>query len=129
MPNRHNADDLLAVALAGGATMESAAAQAGVGKTTAWRRSKEPAFRAKVASLRSEMVSRALGHLSEGCGEAAITLRHLMLKSEDERIKSGCAKAILTILSRLRENIEISEQLEALRQQVEELKDAKSHKD
>ena len=55
----------LALALAVGKTIKQAARAAGVSERTAQMWWTEPDFKARVAELRGEMVSRALGSMTE----------------------------------------------------------------
>src|SRR5262245_42645707 len=63
---RSDADEALALALAGGQTIREAAAQVGVSERTAHRRLDDPKFRARVVELRSLVVMRAAGLLADG---------------------------------------------------------------
>jgi hypothetical protein len=62
---RRNADEALALALAGGQTLRAAAAAAKVAERTATRRMADPAFRQRVAELRGDMVQRSLGRMAD----------------------------------------------------------------
>ena len=53
---RKNADQALMLALACGATVESAARKASVSESTIYRRLKDPGFQRELAKLQSEMV-------------------------------------------------------------------------
>lgn len=59
--SRKNADEALLLALACGATVESAARSAGVAERTAYRRLNDPAFRRRLQDLRADMVQRTAG--------------------------------------------------------------------
>jgi hypothetical protein len=109
----------LALALAAGKTARDAAEQVGVGERTAARRLADPAFRARVAALRGEMVSRALGRTADGMNEAADTLRGL-LKATSETVQLGAARTLLELGVKLRESVEQEERLRALEELVKQ---------
>jgi hypothetical protein len=110
---RKNADEALALALATGQTLRTAAATASVGERTAARRWVDPAFRRRVAELRGELVGLALGKLADGMAEAAGVLRHL-LTAESESIRLGACRAMLELGVKLRERVEMEERVKAL---------------
>src|SRR5262249_54528151 len=95
--------ELLAAGLAAGRSVKKAAAAAGMGERTAYRKLKDPAFKALVAELRQRMVSRAVGRLSAGMTQAAGKLLKL-LASRDEKVQLAAAKAILEAGPRLRDS-------------------------
>jgi hypothetical protein len=113
---RSRADDLLVATLAGGATVEAAAALCEVSERTIYRRLKDPAFKARVAQARADLVERSLGHLSLGAVDAAVTLRNL-LEAEDNRVKLGAARAILELGLKVRDSVEIEARLRTLEEQ------------
>jgi hypothetical protein len=85
---RRKGDAALALALASGRTVRDAAEAAGIGERTATRRVADADFRRRIAELRGQMVSRALGKIAEGMTEAADTLRAL-LTAEGESVRLG----------------------------------------
>ena len=110
---RKAADETLAAALAAGKTIAAAAATAGVGETTAYRRLKVPAFAARVRELRAAMVATALGRLSDGMTAAADALNELV-RSADLDAKFKAAKAVIELALRVREQVDIEERLAAV---------------
>jgi hypothetical protein len=92
--NRGEGEDALAVALASGQTLRSAAAPAGMGERTATRRWADATFRRHVARLRTDMVGRARGRVADGMSEAADVLRQL-LTAESESVRLRAAVALL----------------------------------
>lgn len=127
---RHGADEAIAVALATGQTAQGAADAAGVGVQTVWRRLRNPAFKARVAELRAQMVSAATGKLADGMGEAAEVLRNLIGDTcadgepRSEKIILGAAVKLLELSVKLRDSVELEERLSALERAVKEGKDA-----
>jgi hypothetical protein len=119
--SRKSADDALVAALAGGNTVEAAAALCAVSEATVYRRLREPGFRRRVSWARAELLERALGHLAQGSAEAAIQLRNLVADSKDERVKLGACRTILEMGARLRETVELAEDLAEMQRQLEDL--------
>jgi hypothetical protein len=116
--DRRNADARIIAALAGGATREDAARQAGVGVATVYRRLTEPGFRAAVQQARGEMVSQSVGTLARIASAAAITLG-LLLKAESESVRLGAARAILELGCKLRESEELEARIQALEESAQ----------
>jgi hypothetical protein len=116
LPPRHEA---LALALAAGSTLHAAAAEAGIGATTAkrWLR-EQPAIIRRVGELRAEMTAQALGRLIDNMASAADTLAYLSRKAESETVRLGAARAVLELANKTRETVELEERLQALEKQV-----------
>lgn len=93
----------VAVALASGQTVRGAAASCGVGETTVYTWSKEAVFRRRVAFLRAEMSSQAVGLLAALSGRAAAQLGKL-LDAENETVRCRAAQLILELGPKLRES-------------------------
>jgi hypothetical protein len=110
---RGRADEALILALACGATVEAAAAKAGLGKTTAFRRLKDPKFRARLDSARSEMVQRATAMLTAAAMEAVKTLLDLQDKKQPAATRLGAARSVLEIGNKLRTENDLVARLEA----------------
>ena len=122
---RKNANPMLLVALAGGATVQEAAQRAGVGEATVYRRLKAPTFQRKLRAARSAMVERAVGKLSEASTEAVDTLQEL-LQADGETVRLGACRAILELGSKLRESTEYAERITALEAALPESADKRS---
>jgi hypothetical protein len=115
---RRNADDMLMLALACGATLENAAAQAGVSKSTVRRRAKDPEFQAQVQALRADMVQRTSGALTAAGTESVRTLLDLQKPTAPPPVRLGAAKAVLEIGMKVREMAELQQRLAALEEQM-----------
>ena len=113
---RKSADEALVAALAGGATVRDAAAQAGVSERTAFRRLADVAFRRRVSEARAGLVERAAGKLADAATEAVDTLRAL-LKARDT-VRLGSARSILELGTKLREAVELEQRLQALEERL-----------
>jgi hypothetical protein len=115
-----NADELIATALAAGATAAEAATQAKVNPRTVFRRLQDQGFRDRVAELRGQMLSRTLGKLSDGTVEAAEALRE-MVKEETGAVRLGAAKALIDLTVKVRESVDLEEQVKELEQRINEV--------
>src|SRR5262245_55808310 len=93
---RKNADEALALAVATGQPLRTAAGTAGVSERTACRRWADPDFRRHVNELRGELVQRSLGRLADGMSEAADVFRQL-LAAESESVRLGVARSPLEL--------------------------------
>jgi AcrR family transcriptional regulator len=107
---RGSADDVIAVALAGGQTVADAARNAGVAERTVYRRLEDTTFRRRVNELRADLVERALGRLTEGMTQAADRLMALVA-SKDEQVALRAARTVLELVPRLRESVEMERRL------------------
>jgi hypothetical protein len=116
---RKKADLELLLALACGATPESAAQKTGFGLRTVYRRLAQPVFREQVQHMRADMVRRMTGMFT-AAGMAAIkTFTTLQESATSESVKLGAARAIIELGCKLRETVEVTERLTALEEQVE----------
>ncbi len=116
---RKNGDTTLVLALAAGTTVKDAAAQAGMGERTVYRRLENVEFQQRVTAARSEMVSRAVGLLADAATDAVSTMRGL-LSAESESVRLGAARGILELGTRLRETVELAAELQRLKDTVAE---------
>jgi hypothetical protein len=110
-----------ALLLAVGRSVKAAARDAGVAERTLRNWRCVSAFRARVQELRSDVFGRAVGALCGISVRAARTLAGL-LQSTDEKVQLGAAKAVLEAAPRMREQIDLVEQLEELKRQMEEVR-------
>lgn len=75
----------------------------------------EPAFRAEVDALRSDMLARAVGRMAGLVDEAAETLRDVMRDPDAPAgARVSAARAVLQLGADLRERLELTERVEAL---------------
>jgi hypothetical protein len=102
------------MALACGASPESAAQRAGLSLRTVYRRLAEPGFQAQVRQVRGEVVRRAAG-LFTAAGMASIkTLTALQEAAASEAVRLGAARAVIELGCKLRDSVELTERLAAL---------------
>jgi len=113
---RRQADELLLMALACGATVEAAARKANVSVPTVYRRLQDPEFTQRLTKLRAEMVQRTAGSLTAAGMEAIKTLLALLQASYSGSVRLGAARAVLELGVRLRESVELEERIAALEQ-------------
>lgn len=106
--------------LAAGRTIAEAAQHYGISTRQIDRWRADPAFRQREVELRSDLVSLALGRLSDAMKDAADTLVSL-LKSTNDTVKLGACKAILENGNRLRESTEIEARLKSLEERAKEI--------
>ncbi len=115
--DRFRADGVLIAALAGGSTVEDAAATAGVGVATAYRRLKEPEFRRRIDDARAEVIAAAVARLGAASGKAVTTLEDL-LTAESEAVRLGAARATLDAALKWREHQDLAERVRLLEEQL-----------
>jgi hypothetical protein len=115
---KRRADETLLTALACGATVEAAAAKAGVSTATAYRRLQEPDFERPLQELRADMVQRTAGTLTAAATEAVKTLLALQKDPTPPSTRLGAARAVLELGVKFRETVELEERLAALEQQL-----------
>ena len=106
-------DEALLNALAAGCPVKEAARAAGLSERTAYRRLASAAFQRRLAALRDELITAALGELASGASEAVATLKRL-LKANDERVQLAAARALLEQVLKLREAVSLEQRLAAL---------------
>jgi hypothetical protein len=102
--HKQGADDKLVLALAGGATLAAAAAQAGVSERTAHRRKACGEFQARLQDLRGQLLEQAATKLLAGMTRAAERLAELV-ESEDDRTALA-ARAVLSLGLLARERLD-----------------------
>jgi hypothetical protein len=90
------ADELLAHALAAGRTIAGAAQTAGVSESTAYRRLREPGFRARVNELRAALLDAVTGQITAETLTACQVLSRL-LRSPSEMTQLRAAKTMIEL--------------------------------
>jgi hypothetical protein len=115
---RHGADEALLLALACGATADSAAQKAGVGARTVHRRLADPDFRRRLQELRGDMVQRTSGALTAASTEAVRTLLELLKPTQPPAVRLGAARAVLELGLKLREAAELEGRLAAVEERL-----------
>jgi hypothetical protein len=118
---RKNADQVLAMTLAFGATLEAAAEKAGVSAKTAYRRSKDPSFRERILEIRAELVTRTSATITAAGQEFVKTLLELVKPPTPPAVRLGAAKAGLEIGMKAREIASLETRIAAMEQQLASL--------
>jgi hypothetical protein len=118
---RRKADAALALALACGATPESAAQKADVSLRTAYRRLADAAFRAQVDEVRAEVMRRSTDMFTAAGLSAIKTLMTLQDSAESESVRLGAARAVIELGCKLREKTETTARIAALEGEFETL--------
>lgn len=111
-------DEVVLMALACGATADTAARQAGVSRRTVTRRLSDPNFQARLQALRDEMVQRSSGMLTASAGEAVKTLVALQSTTTPASVRLGAARAIIELGIKVRETVELIQRIAELERAV-----------
>lgn len=106
--------ELLAVEVAGGASIKAAANVVHCSINTAYHISSDPAFNQRVAAIRSEITSSTVGILTQAATRAAQTLLELLGKENEPPIRLNAAKAVLLQLGPLTELGELRQRIDKL---------------
>lgn len=100
-------------ALAAGSSVAEAAERAGVSAKTAYRRLREPEFKAKITVARDALFADAVGKLADAASAAIATLVDL-LGSSSPTARLGAARAILEHGPKLRDQVELEARITVL---------------
>ncbi len=111
-------DESAILALACGASVETAAQKAGISKRTLQRRMADPEFRRQIQVARGDMVQRNSGTLTAAGTEAVKTLLDLVKPVNAGAVRLGAARTILEIGVKFREVADFEERLATLEQQA-----------
>jgi hypothetical protein len=111
---RKSADETFLIAIACGATVESAAAKAAISSRTAHRRLLTPDFQIRLKEVKTEMVQRAAGMLTAAALESVKTLLALQESTNPPATRLGAARSVLELGVRLRESAELHERMNEL---------------
>jgi HEAT repeat protein len=116
---RKKADDSLLMALACGATVDSAARQCNLCVRTVYRRLDDPDFRFRLQELRADMFQRTAATLTAAGSEAVRTLLELLKSANPPATRLGAARSVLEMGMKTREFAELEDRLAALEGQAE----------
>lgn len=117
---RKKNEDALLLALASGATVDEAALQCEIDPRTVYRRLADESFAAQLGKLRGEIVARAAGRLTAAGMEAVHTLLDLQKAPTPPATRLGAARAILELGLRVREVVDLQQQLDGLETRLAE---------
>lgn len=93
----------LAVMVASGHSIKSAATEAGCSDSTAYGISASRDFKQRVSEIRTEITYQAVGTLADAATEAVVTIRELLDPSNEPTVRLSAAKAILAALPAITE--------------------------
>jgi hypothetical protein len=111
----------LAVGVAAGLSIRSAAKRAKIAERTAHRRAADPAFSRRVNELRAAMTVRALGILTGSVTAAARRLRRLLKASAPIALRA--AVAIIDMQTKLRQAGQLEERVSELERRAKRQED------
>ena len=111
---RKKAEDKLLLALACGASVDSAARECGISPRTVYRHLENVNFCRRLQALRADIVQRTAGALTAAGHEAVRTLVELLKPTVAAATRLGAARAVLESGVRLREIAELEARLAAL---------------
>jgi molybdenum-dependent DNA-binding transcriptional regulator ModE len=115
-------DLALLTALAAGSSIKDAAKVAGISERTAHRRLEDLEFQERIAELRTQLLSKAVGRLTDATTEAADTMRSL-LQSKSDSVRLSAARAILELAPKLREAVELERRIAQLETEAKKNED------
>ena len=125
MAKRRKGNEALRLALACGATVQSAAGKAGLSPRTAQRRLKDPEFRKQLDQLRGEFFERASGMLAAAVPEAIKALLSIVQDpSQPASVHVAAAKTMSDMLMKFQDRVVLTKRVSALEQQVDDPKEA-----
>ncbi len=104
----------LALAVASGLTIKSAAEQTGNSERNAYRLSASDEFRRRVNEIRSEVAAATVGTLTTAASMAAATLIELLDESQEPSIRLQASKAVLAAVGPISELGELRARLDAI---------------
>src|ERR1700722_5849537 len=122
---KRGADGKLLLALACGATAETAARQAGVSESTVRRRLKDKGFVQKLHKLRAEMHLRVADQLTAASTEGVRTMVQLMKETNSGTVRLGAARSVVELSTKVRETADLAVRLAELEQRLEQQADQK----
>jgi hypothetical protein len=106
------------LALACGATVEAAAAKAGVSARTAFRRLKDPLFEQRLQDVRTDLVQRMASMLTAAGHESVKTLIALLGSENPPAVRLGAARAIVDLGLKVRELADLNGRVASLERQL-----------
>jgi hypothetical protein len=115
---RKNADQLLLMALACGATVEAAARAADISQATVYRRLQDDEFCTKLQQTKADMVQRTASMLTASGMESVKTLMELQKPLTPPAVRLGAARSVIELGVKIREVADLEKRLAALEQQA-----------
>jgi hypothetical protein len=100
-------DSMLAIALASGESISQVAEQAGIERSTIYRKLENPEFRRLVAEYRDRLIATALGRIAENMTRGADVLAQ-MLDAPEPHIRIRAARALFSLGMKLRDSVDLT---------------------
>lgn len=111
--------DAFALAMASGAGIKAAAGVVGMPARTCYTWAREDEVRARVAEIRADLTTQAIGKLTATAAEAAEILATIMRdENTPAQTRVTAARAILSDLLALESHAELKAKIEALEERV-----------
>jgi hypothetical protein len=108
----------LLLAIACGATAETAARNAGVSERTVHRRLADPAFQRRLQVVRADIVQRMSGTATAAGLEALKTLLALQKEGVPPTVRRAAARDLLEMGFKLRAHADFAQRLQALEERL-----------
>ena len=108
----------IAVLVAGGSSIKTAAETVGCSLQTAYNLSATPEFKNQVAAIRNDAVAAAVGVLSQAASKAAQTLVDLLSSEHEAKDRLAAARLILANLGPIQELGELRERITKIESQA-----------
>jgi len=108
---------LLALALAAGTPVGTAAEHAGISRKTVQRCLARPAFRRLVARLRGDRLAAALGRRTDNMTRAADTVAAL-LDAPEPHLRLRAARALMSLGLRFRDSVDVTDRIRDLEREL-----------
>src|SRR5262245_53783052 len=110
-------DEILANALAAGATVKAAAEAVGLTERSVYLRLADPAFKARVVELRAKALDAVVGKLARLAGDAVDRLAEVV-RGESAALAVRAALGTLDAVCRLRTHAELEARLRELERKI-----------
>jgi len=119
--------DDAAFGIAKGETAAALQLRLGISQRTLWRWKAKPEFKRRVAELRAELMSTALGRAAEGATKASDKLIGL-LDSKKSGIVLAAAKALLQLSGQLFASVQLRDEVAEMNRKLSEIEAAQKAK-
>jgi hypothetical protein len=116
---REQLDHQLLLALACGASVETAARTLKISESTIRRRLRDHRFAARLKQMRSDMAVRIADQLTAASTEGARTMVELMKAGNPPSVRLGASKAVVELSMKARENADVQQRMNELEQRLE----------
>lgn len=107
----------LSMAVASGNSIRAAATLCNCSEQTAYNLSATAEFKSRVSAIRSEIVSQAVGIITDAATQAAATLQELLGPANEPSTRLNASKAILNALQPLSELGELRARIDKIERQ------------